>query len=376
MKKRTLLLSLALAVLVFAVYAAAAGGDALDPLISLDFLDGAFRSQAEEQLDSAAARADAAALDETKDRWSAAVAKAEAAAGSEYTSMWTDTRVKQGDILSGGTGLQVLPLAGGLTVTFSSGAVVDVTDGTELTSGSAIPQGHRCLVAEDTVALFTVSSKTAVINYCGGYSFTLSNAPDCNAMADALRALSLFRGTGSGSGSGYELEKVPTRIEALIMLLRLLGEEDDALACTAAHPFTDVPDWCAPYVAYAWEKGYSNGIGKDRYGKDLFGTQYETSATQYTEFILRALGYSSTDNTDITDAPERALAAGVLTAGECERLRSTDFLRADIAYLSYYALSARTSSGTELSRVLINAGVFTSADYRAAKAMVTTDRLA
>ena len=50
--------------------------------------------------------------------------------------------------------------------------------------------------------------------------------------------------------------------------------------------------------------------------------------------------------------------------------------RADVAYLSYYALSARTSGGAALSRKLIDAGVFTDADYRAAQAMVTTDRLA
>lgn len=376
MKKRTLFLSLVLAALVLAGYAAAVGGDALDPLISLDFLDSTFRTQAEAQLDSAVAKADAAALDEAGTRWSAAVAKAEAAASTEYTALWTETRLKQGDILSGGTGLQVLPLAGGMTVSFSSGAVVDVTDGTELTGGDALKSNHRYLVAEDTVALFTVSSKTAVVNYCGGYSFTLSSTPDYNAMADALRSLSLFRGTGSGSGSGYELENVPTRIESLIMLLRMLGEEEAALACTAEHPFVDVPDWCVPYVAYAWEKGYSNGVGKDRYGRDLFGPQYASSATQYTEFMLRALGYSSTATTDISDAPDRALSAGLLTSGEHDALQSGDFLRADIAYLSFYALSAHTSDGTELSRKLISAGVFTSSDYRAAKAMVTTDRIA
>ncbi len=371
MKKRTILLSLLLAVLVLAGYAVAAGGDAGDPLVSLDFLDGVFRSQAEERLDEAVAASDAAALDEAERLWAAAVARAEASAGSDYTATMTEVRVKQGDILSGGTGLQVLPLTGALSVSFSSGAVVDVTDGTELASGDTLKANHRYLVAEDTLALFTVSSKTAVLNYCGGYSFTLSDTPDRNAMADALRALSLFRGTGSGIGSGYELERTPSRAEALVMLIRMLGEESAALSCTAAHPFTDVPEWCAPYVAYAYEKGYSNGIGSG-----LFGTQYDATALQYTEFLLRALGYSSTATTDISDAPERALAAGVLTSSECALLRGTDFLRADTVYLSYYALSARTSSGSELSRSLINAGVFSEADYRAAQKLVSTARLA
>lgn len=375
MKKRTILLSLMLALLVPVGYAAAAGGDANDPLISLDFLNGTFRSQAEDRLEEAVAASDAAALGEAEQRWAAAVARAEAAAGSEYTAVLTEVSVKQGDILSGGTGLQVLPLAGGLTVSFSSGAVVDVTDGVELASGDALKLNHRYLVAEDTLALFTVSSKTAVLNYCGGYSFTLSGAPDRNAMAGALRSLSLLRGTDSGIGGGYDLERTPSRIEALIMLIRMLGEEGAALSCTSAHPFVDVPEWCEPYVAYAYEKGYSNGIGRDRYGRELFGAEYDASAEQYVEFMLRALGYSSTETKDISDAPERALAAGVLTSPECALLRSTDFVRADIVYLSYYALSTRTSGGSELSRSLINAGVFTNADYRAAQKMVTTARL-
>lgn len=370
MKKCTFLLSLVLAALVFVGYAVAAGGDILDPLISLDFLDGTFRKQAETRLDEAITKADSVVLDSAKERWAAAVAKVEASASSEYTAVLTEARVKQGDILSGRTGLQVLPLAGELTVSFSSGAVVDVTTGKELSSGSVIPVYHRCLVAEDTVALFTASSKTAVISYCGSYSFTLSTSPDYNAMADALRTLSLFRGTGSGIGSGYELERTPSRIEALIMLLRMLGEENAALACTSSHPFTDVPEWCEPYVAYAYEKGYSNGISPT-----LFGTQYEASALQYTEFMLRALGYSSTATTDISDSLDRAFSAGILTSGECAALKDTPFLRADIAYLSYYVLSARMSDGTILSQKLIRAGTFTDADHRTAQTLVTTDRL-
>ena len=125
-----------------------------------------------------------------------------------------------------------------------------------------------------------------MLSYCGSYHFAPSGKPDRNAMAEALQSLSLFRGTGSGIGSGYELEKTPTRAEALIMLIRMLGEEKAALACTASQPFMDV------------------------------------------------------------------------------------------AYPSYYALSVRTSGGAALSRKLIDAGVFTDADYRAAQALVKTARIA
>ena len=376
MKKRTLLIALALTVSLFAGFALAAGGDAGDPLISLSFLNDTFAKTAEEKLDAAIEKANQDALDAAKSQWASAVARAEASAGADYVGKWTEASLKQGDILAGVTGSQVLPYTVGVTVSFASGAVVDATDGQEVVSGSAIKANHRYLVAEDTTALFTVSAKTAVLNYCGSYHFTLSDKPDYNAMAAALRTLSLFRGTDTAYGGGFDLDRAPTRAQAIVMLIRMLGEEEAARQCTAKHPFVDVPAWCASYVAYAYEKGYSNGIGRDRYGKELFGSDLEASAVMYAEFMLRALGYSSTAVSDISDALERAQSAGVLTGGEAAALKSGTFLRADVVYLSYYALSARTSNGTELSRKLIDAGVFTAADYRAAQALVTTARIA
>ena len=115
MKKRTFLLALVLTALVFVGYAVAAGGDASDPLVSLDFLNGTFRRQAEERIDEAVTKADAGALDDAKARRNAAVAAAEAAVGSDYAAVFTEARVKQDDILSGITGLQGSPLAGELT---------------------------------------------------------------------------------------------------------------------------------------------------------------------------------------------------------------------------------------------------------------------
>ena len=56
------------------------------------------------------------------------------------------------------------------------------------------------------------------------------------------------------------------------------------------------------------------------------------SAEMYTEFLLRALRYSSTAQSDISNAPERAYFAGVLTAGEVSALRASAFLRADVVY--------------------------------------------
>ena len=54
-------------------------------------------------------------------------------------------------------------------------------------------------------------------------------AADFTHCADALHELGLFQGTESG----YELDRAPSRVEAGVMLVRLLGAEEDALAAEA-----------------------------------------------------------------------------------------------------------------------------------------------
>lgn len=374
MKKRAALFSVLLAAALLLGYASAAGGSAGDPLVSLDYLRSVFLSKAETAAQERLDASGKTVYDAAEAKWRAAVAGAEAAIGSERVDAWTEAQLKQGDVLSGLTGTQAVVLAGEVRAEFSSGAVVDVTDGTELASGEALKARHRYITAEDTVALFIVSSRTAVLDYCGDYHFALSAAaPDYSAMASSLKALSLFKGTDTGYGGGFDLEVTPTRIQALIMLIRLLGEEDEALACTSSAPFKDISAgyWGRPYIAYAYEKGYTNGVENNNFAPDR-----ATDGGMYVEFILRALGYSDTTQTDVSTAADRALSAGVLTAGERAALRANSFLRADIAYLSWYALGTPLSGGTlTLHEKLESAGVFTPEAYVRMRALVTSARL-
>lgn len=368
--KKVSVLALFFALTVLAGVVFAAGGDSSDPLISLSYLQGTFRDKVDRSVDSKLDTSDKAAYAQAESALRAAISAAEANVGGNVADTFTERRLKQGDILSGATGLQVIVLAGNVTAQFSSGAVVDVTTGSEVKSGAALAENHRYLVAEDTTALFTVTGKTAVVNYCGFYSIASSSSVDYPAMAASLKTLTLFRGSDTGYGEGFDLEKAPTRMEALIMLIRLLGEESEALTCTAYQPFTDVPDWALPYAAYAYSKGYTNGVGPT-----TFGTTMSASAEMYTEFLLRALRYSSTAQSDISNAPERAYFAGVLTAGEVSALRAQTFLRADVVYLSYYALETNVSGGTALSDTLVARGVFTADAYRFSRTMVTSARI-
>lgn len=106
--------------------------------------------------------------------------------------------------------------------------------------------------------------------------------------AETLYALGLFKGTGTNPDGTpiFDLDKTPTRNQALIMLVRLLGKEEEALAGTWEIPFTDVSESMRPYVGYAYANGLTNGTSATTYS----GSN-PIKSTQYIVFVLRALGY-------------------------------------------------------------------------------------
>ena len=172
--------------------AALAAGGVEDALASLSYLTGTYTAAVEARVDQRLDASDQALL--------ASAADGTLEQGAVDT--WVETRMKQGDILQGTTGASVLLLAGEGQVTYSAGTVVDVTTGEEVASGSVLQADHRYLVAEDTTAMFLITSKTAVVDYQGPCSLTESSTVDYNAMAAALKQLNLFRGTCTGYGEG------------------------------------------------------------------------------------------------------------------------------------------------------------------------------
>ena len=98
--------------------------------------------------------------------------------------------------------------------------------------------------------------------------------------------------------------------------------------------FADVPEWALPYVAYAYDKGYTKGQEIDDKWQVVFGTQDPLAPRDYVNFLLRAMA----------DAQNLK----VLTDGEAALLTDQPFLRAQVAYLSYFALSAKRADGTLL----------------------------
>ena len=144
--------------------------------------------------------------------------------------------------------------------------------------------------------------------------------------ANALYTMGLFNGIGQHSDGSpiYALDRPLTRQEAVVLLIRLLGQEQEALTAGAANPFTDAADWAAPYVALAYEKGYVKGISDT-----LLNATAPMDEQSWLTMLLRALGYD-----DVNYEDPWTLASGI---GLTNRV-STGFTRASAVTLSLTAL--------------------------------------
>lgn len=173
-------------------------------------------------------------------------------------------------------------------------------------------------------------------------------AADFTGCADQLQALGLFR----GSEQGYELDRAPTRAEAAVMLVRLLGEEQDALALEYDAPFTDLDSWQQPYVQYLYDNGLTTGVSET-----AFAPEEPCSAQMYAAFVLRALGYTEA-GVDFTydSVLDFAGQAGLYDPAAID---TADFLRDDVAAASYTVLSlpVKGSGQTLLDRLVEDGAV-------------------
>ena len=159
--------------------------------------------------------------------------------------------------------------------------------------------------------------------------------------AQLLYDLGLFRGTGTRADGSpeFDLDRAPTRAEAVTMLVRLLGAEDEAAKAVQDTPFLDLPDWARPYVGYAYKHGLTNGISDN-----LFGSDDPVTAAQYLTFVLRAMGYQ--DGTDFFWNSAWTLTDSLgITAGEYND--ASRFLRGDAAVVSARALTAQRKTGDQ-----------------------------
>jgi hypothetical protein len=165
--------------------------------------------------------------------------------------------------------------------------------------------------------------------------------------AEKLQTINVFKGTGNG----FELNRPPTRLEGGVILVRLLGGEQEALDNKYSHLFSDVPAWGDAYVTYMYNFGLTNGISETE-----FGSMNEMQSKSYLTFTLRSLDYDDKQG-DFTwnEAVQKNQQIGLIDSSLANDLNNQTFLRNHVAVLSYNALKQQLKDGSEsLTQRLVN----------------------
>lgn len=151
--------------------------------------------------------------------------------------------------------------------------------------------------------------------------------------AEALKPIGVFQGTDEG----FELDREPTRLEGLIMLIRMLGKEEEAqLLKDEPGYFTDIPEWGIGYGNYAYKNGLALGVGEG-----LYDAIEPMNAQAYMTLMLRALGYDdSKGDFKYSKSLEFANQQKIINSEDLLELKSEVFLRDHVAKVTMLTLKS------------------------------------
>lgn len=169
-----------------------------------------------------------------------------------------------------------------------------------------------------------------------------SVTPDAEAAAWQLYELGLLKGQGTlpDGTPDLALEETLTRAEAVVLLLRLLAQEESAFLSEAQSPFNDVPGWAEPYVAYAWQNGLVAGVDSEHFAPDD-----DCDVRSYLTLCYRALGYDEGVHFQWAQALDFAAPLGLAAAGGLSETQT--LTRGIAAQLTYGALSCLMEGGDQ-----------------------------
>jgi len=290
MKRFSHILGLALAFLLLTAgaYAAVSG----DSLISLDYLKNTFFPSAVKAGEEASDKVLNKALDDALSQLDGA---GQTGGGTGLSSdtlrrrEWTD-----GQIITLSTGGTFVLLDGSATLVHT-GAVVDVTAGTELPSGSKLVLNHRYLVGENTDAAVTIRSGAAALGLQGGYTLTPGKSQHTPfydvSQSDWFYAPVGFayeRGLFSGvDASHFSAGTAMNRAMLMSVLHRLAGSPDTVTQLA----FNDVPgnSWYAKAVLWGASQGITSGTGNGNFSPDGSVTR-EQAVTMLYNYAYKYMG--------------------------------------------------------------------------------------
>lgn len=134
------------------------------------------------------------------------------------------------------------------------------------------------------------------------------NIANASESGEILRDRGILKGDLDGD---LLLDQPLKRQDVVVLLSRLLGEEETAENYPGKPTFTDIKDpYYIPFIAWAEDSGLTEGIGNDLFGYDDYLTNQQLMA-----FLLRALGYEYY-GADYGLVPGKALELDLSPTGE------------------------------------------------------------
>ena len=240
-----------------------------DSLISLSYLTSTFLPEAQTQMEQIYEEA----FQESYDQALAGVQNGTGSGGTQVSQDLRSRTFSQGDILTLTTGSGLL-FYGGTGELAHNGAVIDVTDGVEVSSGAQLTAGHRYLVGEDTSAAVAVRSGVAYLGVQGSYTYAeaegealpfvdVAEGDWYQSAVEYAYENGLFSGTGADT---FSPNLTMNRGMLVTVLYRLAGSPEEELHAAQAN-FSDVAadSWYAPYVRWAAAQNITAGVGDGRF---------------------------------------------------------------------------------------------------------------
>lgn len=149
---------------------------------------------------------------------------------------------------------------------------------------------------------------------------------------EQLKVMGLL--TGDQYGNLNENQYL-TRSEMMVILARMLGEYEQAYKWTRKSTFTDGnTHWAERYVAYAQYRGWTAGIGSNKFGYEMQHTVQEASV-----FMLKALGYSAPNDFTWSSAYSKAKQIGLFN--DLNLSETGKILRGDLFEVMLNTLNTR-----------------------------------
>lgn len=293
-----------------------------DSLITLSYLNSWFFSEAAEAGEKAANQMlegtyDTASGDLKQLQKDALAQLTGEESGGSYSGTLQARSWAEGDCLELGTGSGILMLNGVAGVSHD-GALIDVTLGTEVPSGSRLTVGHRYLVGEDTLVRVVMESGSVELGVQGAYIYE-DGGVKATPFYDVSRLdwfhdpvayvynNELFSGMDEHHFGPYA---AMNRAMLMTVLYKMAGAPKNEMDAAVIR-FDDVPDgaWYAPYVRWGAEQGITAGTGNNCFSPEQQVTRQQVVVLLYS-FAGNYLGLDLAEGADLSAYQDLDQASG------------------------------------------------------------------